>query len=265
MRHKTITLFALVTAGLFQVACDSVPEPQANVGCHLRVAWDPYEPYSYSDGGELPVGYDIDVVLQVADMMQCSLDFTEMNWSDILVALKNGDVDLTVGTGYKSDRAEWSWYSESYRREVIGLMIRAGTAERFAGDSLHDVFERGLVFGKTTDDTYDSSTDAMFGQFEEQVRPRVSEEENIRRLLNESIDGFLVEVNVGGALAKRLSAAEAIEFHPLAFDAGAYRLQMSKQTVSAERVSRVNAAIQELAHNGWLSEKLQSYSLHGRN
>jgi polar amino acid transport system substrate-binding protein len=267
MHPRPAISFILICACLL-IACGSSLNASSNAetdtACQLRVTWDPYEPYSYSDGDESPVGYDIDVVSKVAEMIGCSLTFSEMAWSDILVALQNGDTDISVGTGYKTDRAKWSWYSESYRNEIIGLMLRAGTADQFAGSSLEEVLQSGLKFGKTTDDTYDAATEASFAKYPDQIWARVSEEENLARLLDGSIDGFLVEVNVAAATAARINAESRVALHPLEFSAGAYRLQMSKKTVTADRVIQINAAIQELAANGWLESSLHAYSIHGR-
>lgn len=235
--------------------------PATSTDCALRVAWDPYEPYSYSDGGEVPAGYDIDVVIQVADKIGCALTFTEMAWSDILIALQSGDVDITVGTGYKPDRAAWSWYSESYREEVLGLLVRTGTSAQFPGDSLAAVFASGLVFGKTTDDTYGADTEALFDQYPAQVRARVDEADNLQRLLQQATDGFLIEVNVAAALIRNKHAEGRVEFHPLTFKAGAYRFQMSKKTVTAERTAQIDAALQALIDSGWTAQRLQSYGL----
>ena len=230
-------------------------------GCKLRVAWDPYEPYSYSDGGDIPVGYDIEVVTKIAGMIGCSLTFAELEWSDVLTALQNGQADVAIGTGYRTDRATWSYYSESYRKEIGGLLIRAGTATEFAGGSLDEIFKTGFIFGKTNDDTYDQDEDAVFDRYPAQVRGRVSEEQNIGRLLAGSIDGILIEVNVAGALVRKLDAGQKLEFHPLTFEAGDYRLQMSKKSVTAELVAQINAAIQQLKSDGWFAGALQKYGV----
>lgn len=261
MRDNFRTMALLAALVLLVTGCGYRTPINTDDGCDLRVAWDPYEPYSYASDSGQATGYDIEVVTEVTGMLGCSLSFRQMEWSEILLALKNGDVDVTVGTGYKPDRAEWSWYTESYRKEVVGLMIRAGTTDRFPGETLDAVLEAGLVFGKTIDDTYDASSEASFARFGEQVRPRVSEAENVQRLLDGSIDGFLVEINVGAAIAANLGAASAVEFHPLQLNAGNYRLQLSKQTVPAERVAALNEAIQALADSGWLSSKLSNYAL----
>lgn len=228
-------------------------------GCKLRVAWDPYEPYSYSDGTDTPVGFDIDVVSKIAEMIGCSLTFTEMEWGDILTALRNGQADITIGTGYKLDRAAWSYYSESYRKEIIGLLMRAGTAAEFVGGSLDDIFKTGFIFGKTTDDTYDQEVNAVFERYPTQALRPVTEEQNIGRLLGGSIDGFLIEMNVAGALVRKLEAGQKLEFHPLTFEAGDYRLQMSKKTVAVDLVVQINEAIQQLKSDGWFAGTLQKY------
>ncbi len=248
------TLATLLLSGFIAAACGAQSD-----ACELRVAWDPYEPYSYSNGGSLPVGYDIDVVTKVSQSRGCNLTFKELAWSDVLAALRSGDVDIAIGTGYKTDRAEWSWYSESYRKEVIGLMLRAGTAGEFPGSNLDEVFQHGLIFGKTTDDTYDPSTESIFANYEVQIRHRVGEEQNLRRLVDGSVDGVLIELNVAAALANRLKLSDQFEFHPLAFDAGEYRLQMSKKSVTVERVAQINAAIQQLAESGWLENSIEAY------
>jgi len=230
-------------------------------GCELTVAWDPYEPYSYADGTDTPVGFDIDAVSKIAEMIGCSLTFVEMEWSDVLTALRNGEADMTIGTGYKQDRAVWSYYSEDYRKEVIGLLIRVGTAAEFAGGSLDNIFKTGLVFGKTTDDSYDRDAIAAFERYPTQALRPVSEEQNIGRLLGGSIDGFLIEVNVAAALIRKLEVRQKLEFHPLTFDAGAYRLQMSKKTVAVELVAQMNEAIQQLKSDGWFARALMKYGV----
>lgn len=260
---RKLAVFAVSSIAL--AGCESrdsmATDASVDTACELHVVWDPYEPYSYSDGGRLPVGYDIDVARAVAEIVGCQLTFEEMAWSDVLIALESGQADVAVGTGYKSDRAAWSWYSDSYRDEVIGLMVRTASVEQFAGENLADVLRSGLSFGKTIDDTYDNETEALFSEFREQVKPRVSESENLRRLLDREIDGFLVEINVGAALAVRLDATDAVEFHPVAFDAGSYRLQLSKATVSSAQLAKINAAIQSLQHSGWLENTLAVYGL----
>jgi len=266
MRIPKNTLVEQVLASAALALCIGGWCTGANAGvgedCELRVAWDPYEPYSWSDdAGGPPRGYDIEVVSKVAGMIGCHLSFEELPWNEILVALGEGRADLAVGTGYKPDRATGSYFSESYRKEVVGLLVRSGTAAAFPGDSLHEVMGSGLKFGKTTDDTYDSEIMQALAQYPGQVLEPVSEARNLERLLDESIDGFLIEVNVGAALMRRAGVSDQLEFHPLAFNAGAYRLQMSKETVPAWRVTEINAAIQELAASGWLDRAIKAYGM----
>ena len=262
--RRTRLLLAACCVAILQLAlasCSADTNQMAASACELRVAWDPYEPYSYAEGSGDPIGFDIDVVKKVAGEIQCTLIFSEMPWSEILLALEAGSTDITIGTGFKPERAEWSWYSESYRDEVIGLLMRKGTAANFPGVTLESLFAKGMILGKTTDDTYDSTTAAVFAEYPKQILGRVSEAENLDRLLDESIDAFLVEINVAAALARRSGVVDSIELHPLVFPAGAYRLQMSKKTVAPDRLAAINAAIQRLAASGWTERTLQNYSI----
>lgn len=255
----SVRCVAVLAIALASCGVDSAPSDSGT--CELRVAWDPYEPYSYAEGSGDPMGFDIEVVKKVAEEIQCSLTFREMPWNDILLALEDGSTDITIGTGFKPERAEWSWYSESYRDEVIGLLMRKESAARFPGDSLDTLLAGGLLLGKTTDDTYDAATETVFAKYPAQVLGRVSEAGNLERLLDGTIDTFLVEINVAAALAKRRGVVDRIEFHPLEFPAGAYRLQMSKKTVSPDRVAAINAAIQRLVASGWTERTLQTYGI----
>lgn len=260
-QRSAIANVVCIALALALAACSPVDKPATIAACELRVAWDPYEPYSYSAADGRPIGYDIDVVKRVANEIDCTVTFTEMAWSDILIALQNGSVDVTVGTGFKQARSDWSWYSESYRDELIGLLMRSGDAGRFPGNSIEELLRGGMLFGKTTDDTYDSAKEAVFKKYGEQVLARVSEAENLDRLLDKSIDSYLIEVNVAAAMINNKDMADRVEFHPLVFPDGAYRLQMSKKTISADRVAEINAAIQRLLQSGWLSEALEAYSI----
>lgn len=245
-----------ITLALLAVAASLPLQAGAGANCELRVVWDPYEPYSYSLGDDsAPVGLDIEVVSRAAALSGCSVSFRKMEWGDILAALRNGEADITAGTGYKPERAAWSWYSESYRKEVIGLLIRKGTAGEFAGDDLDAVFATGFVFGKTTDDTYGIEAAAVFEKYPRQVLSPVSENANIERLLDGTIDGFLVEVNVARSLMDRTGVGERLEFHPLSFDAGDYRLQMSRKTVSPVLFERIDAAVRKLKSDGWIESR----------
>ncbi|ANO51010.1 substrate-binding periplasmic protein [Woeseia oceani] len=256
-------LVALLLVTTLMLAACTPPIEGAARDCHWRVAWDPYEPYSYSAGSDLPLGFDIDVVTEVAARVGCTVSFEEMAWGKILEALESGAADVTVGTGYKNDRAAWSWYSESYRKEVIGLLVRSGTVADFPGTTVDEVLASGLVFGKTVDDMYAAPLESAFARYPAQIKDRVTEAENLQRLLEQSIDGFLIEVNVAAALIARLDAANAVEFHRMKFDAGTYRLQMSKKTVTPERLADVNAALQALAQSGWLERGIEAYGIQG--
>lgn len=246
----------LQAALLWTLAGPSLAEP-----CHLDAAWDPYEPYSYAGVDGTPAGFDVDVLSRVAGMLGCTLSWSRMEWADVLDALEDGRVDLAVGTGYKPGRAAWSWYSESYRKEVIGLLVRRGGREDFPGESLADLLAAGLVFGKTTGDTYDAAATEVFDRYPGQVREPVDEAENLARLLEGDIDGFLIEVNVGAALARRHEAVERVERHALSFESGDYRFQASKKTVAPSRMMAINEAIQRLDAEGWLEQALASYGI----
>ena len=264
--HERFRELTKQTALLLTFACCFCPlSSWARVddteGCKLTVAWDPYEPYSYSDGSDTPVGFDIEVVSKVAGMIGCSLTFIELEWGDVLTALQNGRADIAIGTGYHTDRATWSYYSESYRKEILGLLVRDGTAGEFAGGSLDEIFRTGFIFGKTNDDTYDQDENAVFERYPPQVRGRVSEEQNIGRLLAGSIDGILIEVNVAGALIRKMDASQKVEFHPLTFEAGDYRLQLSKKTVPADGFAQINEAIQQLKSDGWFARTMRKYGI----
>jgi polar amino acid transport system substrate-binding protein len=237
-----------------------VAAARVHAGCSVNALYDDYPPFSYAGTDGSAQGFDVDALRLVLAAMDCSARISGLPWDDVLVAIKAGKADVAVGVGYHPERADWTWYSEPFREERVGLVLRKGESARFPGATLLSVMEQGLRFGRTLGDSDTPAVAAALHGHEPQLRAAVSEEDNFRRLLAGEIDGFLIERRFGVAVAAQVGATDGIEFHPLALTPGRYRFMFGRQ-VTPRFVQRFDAALQRLLYEDAFAPLARRYGV----
>jgi polar amino acid transport system substrate-binding protein len=76
-----------------------------NKNCQFVLGFDAWETYQYADVGERVAGVDIELVAAVVEGMGCQLTYQQGTWVDLLMALKQGEVDMLLGAS-KSEAIE---------------------------------------------------------------------------------------------------------------------------------------------------------------
>ena len=86
-------------------------EPEVTVhalnkfGKTIRVVGDvDYKPFTYLlDGSEVPRGYDVELVTELANRMEVNLDLRLMNWEDATVQMNGKKADLILGCDWQDE------------------------------------------------------------------------------------------------------------------------------------------------------------------
>lgn len=134
--RRFIFLFALfyiliqfVMPGLSK-ACAEGEDPDLNGknALHrIRVSGDhAYPPYEYLEDG-LPVGFNIELLLAVAEVMGMQAEVELRPWEDARASLKDGRTDVLAGMYYSEERARDFSFSVPHTMISSGLFIRKGS------------------------------------------------------------------------------------------------------------------------------------------
>ncbi len=71
------------------------------VGCDYN-----YPPWEFLDENGNPAGYNVDLTKAIALEMNLNIDFYVSDWDDVIMRLKNGDIDIIQGMFYSEERAK---------------------------------------------------------------------------------------------------------------------------------------------------------------
>jgi len=264
--HFTIrfVLFACLALGLS--GCQRPPESQESAAggetaadattappCQLTMGWDPWEPYHYMDPKGQHQGLDFELVRAIAREADCSVDYQRDSWANLLASVRTGEIDLISGATLTPEREAFALFSEPYRTERFAMYIRAGDADRFAGESLEEMLANGMRLGVTDAYLYGPTVQTLQDdpRFADQFVVAAVGETSATRLLDGVIDGFLEDVFVATSVLRRRGLEDVVKAHPMELESGGeVRLMFSRATVPAEVLARFDAGLQRLRETG---------------
>ena len=252
--HFTIrfVLFACLALGLS--GCQRPPESQESAAggetaadattappCQLTMGWDPCS------------GTDFELVRAIAREADCSVDYQRDSWANLLASVRTGEIDLISGATLTPEREAFALFSEPYRTERFAMYIRAGDADRFAGESLEEMLANGMRLGVTDAYLYGPTVQTLQDdpRFADQFVVAAVGETSATRLLDGVIDGFLEDVFVATSVLRRRGLEDVVKAHPMELESGGeVRLMFSRATVPAEVLARFDAGLQRLRETG---------------
>lgn len=86
-----------------------------------------YPPYEFLDKDGNPVGYNVDLMKAIADVMGLKVQFKLGDWSEMRHALEQGDVDVLQGMSYSEGRANVVDFSSPHTVVKHSVFARKGT------------------------------------------------------------------------------------------------------------------------------------------
>lgn len=230
--------------------------------CALRVGYDSYGVYSYTDGAGRAGGIDNDVVRTFAEEVGCAVSFEELPWQRILLAIEAGHLDLTSSASLTEERQRFARFSVPYRQADVAIYVRSGETERFALEGLQDIPETGMRLGVVTGYYYGQEFEALMKdeRFAAQIDPAVDYDINIRKLIHGRIDGFIVDdAGVMVSALRRLGVADRIERYPLSLPGDDLHFMFSRKTVDASLVEEVNHVLERMGDDGRLQDIMRAH------
>ncbi|OUS28267.1 hypothetical protein A9Q99_12100 [Gammaproteobacteria bacterium 45_16_T64] len=255
LRFLTVLLLSLLYTAI-------VPLAAADQPCHLTIGWDPWAPYQYIDHNGTLIGLDVELVSSTVKHMGCVLEYQEMPWKRLLVSIKNGHIDLAAGATVTEDRKQWSYTSQSYRKDEISLFMLKEEVDKYPYTSITTLLEntnirigmlRGAYLGKEIKKLSDDPKTKNNFQFV------TMDSQNPRKLIAKYIDGYLANRVAGRQYLRETNDLNEIEIHPMHVFSSTTHLLFSKKTTTPELVERFNKSLLTLQTNGSHQKIISKY------
>ena len=206
-----------------------------------------YLPFNYIDpDSSEPSGWDYDVWNEICSLINCTPVFVEAGWEGMIQAVADGQYDAAAdGITITEDRAEIVDFSAGYINIEQRLLVRKDE-DRI--ESIDDIVNNDeLILGTQTGTTnYETAT-----QYLDEGRIQAFEQFPfaVQALISGDIDAVIIDEVAGqGYLGENADALKLVGPSMSSDQLGFIYPQGS------DLAEPVNAALAELAHNGFLEE-----------
>jgi polar amino acid transport system substrate-binding protein len=245
--------------------CLSFLAEAARAGCShpIRVGWNDFPPFVQAGTDGVPVGLDADLMRTIFKRAGCTLEFVpDMPNKRQTLYMQSGEIDMQFDASEVKERHAYAWYSLPYRREIIGLFVRKGEAQRFPIHRLNELASHDWQVLVPYHGFYGQALEDVLPQLREHrlSYPYVSTSQGVEMLYHKRAD-----LLVGDYYSSRYAAKEAglpeMETLPVPVNDNAVHLIFSKRTVPQADVALIDAAIQKLEAEGELRRIAERYGL----
>ena len=149
------------------------------------------------DGKDTVVGFDVDLAKEIAKDMNCDLVIKEMEFNNLITALKAGQIDLIIsGMNPTEERMKEIDFSDIYYQSQHSVLVRADEKDKYKNLSDLDGKKIGVQLGTTQQDFVEENVKYSDIQILSKVTKLVLE------LKTEKIDALVTEAPVVNSAIK---------------------------------------------------------------
>lgn len=230
--------------------------------CEFVLGFDAWEPYQYADVGERVAGLDIELVAAVVEGMGCQLTYQQDTWVDLLMALKEGEVDILLGASKTEARKRFALFSDAYRVEEFSLYIRQGDDERAGYETITEFIKNGGRIGIVEDYFYGPDVSMLLHDDETSSYfvNAIMGELNVARLLDADIDGYFEDSFVGASLLRRKALSKYIVAQGITIQTGNAYVMFSQKSITPEQLIEFNSELAKVKSSQTYQDILKKYS-----
>ncbi|MAP24596.1 MAG: hypothetical protein CMM87_03580 [Rickettsiales bacterium] len=235
-----------------------------------KSGWYQQEPYQYVQEGRDGIlnltGLDPELLRAALSMLYSGVSFEPLEWHTHKAKLQTGEVDLAAGVTQTPDLTPYVFYSTPYRRERTGLFTKkkpftffkktlspAKLIDRLTNNQYRLGVVRGFSYADPELNTFINNP-----QNQNKIYFARNNQENIRKLMNNEIDGFLADRLSGATEVLRSGFIKNIQERPIGKEAPVH-ICLSKSGHTEEQINQINQSLATLKKNGQLDSLFAKY------
>lgn len=243
---KTIALSIILISSGYTLANASSSIKQKP--CQLAYGLTQWEPLQYVNKQGEYVGIQIDLINAIAEKLNCRLIFMVDKWNNNLRKIESGVVDFTANATQSSERERYAIFSNPYRRDSFTIIVKSKNLFKYTSNSIEDLKQQGFVLGLTQQYLYGDKIESWIKdtRYSKNLNFSQSTEDNIEKLLNDEIDGFIEDPFVISFKQRRKEFPEKLTSLPMKIFGLEASFIFSKKNFDQAFVDRFNNALREV-------------------
>jgi len=221
--------------------------------------WEPF----LMGTSDKPGGLDIDILDAVISASGCSWKNTplELPWARHLGLIKLGQLDIATAASWTEERAAYAYFTKPYRSEYAALFVRKQDLEKYSPLPLQELFRKFHGIGVEQGNSYGKVMDTLLASIGDQAQKVNSNKQNVRKLLEKRIDGYLGFLPYDAMLIKKMKLAGKIEMLPLSVTrTGDIHIMLSKKANSEAIFQALESGLAKIKSNGRYERIIKKYS-----
>ncbi len=254
-----------LVAGLFLTSISAASAQNQE----LHGGWSQNAPYELAVSGpggvERLTGLDIEITRSVAKRAGYRAVFDEVDWDENVSAVREGRLDFAMAATPEESRRAWAWFTIPYRTETIALVTRKheDPAWQFKNsvDRLKQLLDAGHKLAVVRGFYYGPKAAALLIQpeFSAQILFFENDAGSLDALLSGSADALLADQLSAASAAAQANAMHLITAKSDPIYEADLSLMFSKESVSAETVADLDAALSEMHSSGEIERITRHY------
>ncbi|MDI3247027.1 MULTISPECIES: substrate-binding periplasmic protein [Pseudoalteromonas] len=198
-----------------------------------------WAPYLIKQGNAF-VGAEVDTVNAVFKNSPFCIEWVYFpSLSRVQQELKTGHIDITFAASYTKERAEYSYFTDVYRDEVM-LLYKHENAKDVI--NLAALFERGFIVGVNRGSFFGAEFEKIRKHYPNQIVLTADANTRFGMLNKRRVDYVIDDSVVAKYFAKRYSTILPVKTAP-AINVNGVHFMMSKQSVTLDEVAVINGLI----------------------
>lgn len=215
-----------------------------------------YPPFESVDASGNKVGFDIDLMTEIAKRLDVKLEWVDMPFDSLIAAVQEGKIDASVSAfNYSKERDEMIDFSAAYYTSEDAFTVADGFAGTIANPEDVAAFQVGVQTG-TTQDSWLTDTLVATGKLSEENLFRYDRvDQAMLDLQNGRIDVMMSDYIPAQALAEQLGGLNIV-YHGV-LSSGPMNIVIPD--ADAELQQAIDTIIKQLQDEGFIDELAVKY------
>jgi len=228
----------------------------------LSVGWELWYPYQYHNEQQQLVGLDFEILNAILKKANLSANFTEMPWKRHLHYIKNGDMDLAMGSSLTKERQAYALFSLPYRNETVKLFVKKDDVDKIELTHLSDLINSPYIIGVEGGYYYGKIYQELIKrpEFKSHISEVLDIEQSVQQLMKGYTDGFLVDPVTMKAFVNKYKIDGEMVQHDIEIYSDDIFMMISKKSSHHELLAKINQAISQLKQTGEIKEIINRWS-----
>lgn len=230
--------------------------------CHMQFVWAELPPYQTLGPEGKPTGIDIELVMEAARRMPCTIDWELAPRARAVLLVQEGKADAIVGVARTAEREAFGIFSQPIREGRNVLIVRKGDIKSHPYNSLTELAATGFRLAVTSGTKYSQEFEdlARSGALADNIVTVQNGESAMAMLLRDRVDGFLDGYRIAIDRAEQMEMRDDIDVHPMFINEHkAFALFSRTSGINPATITRFNAVMLGMQADGSTTRIISNY------